>query len=176
MFLTNNYFLLVAITALNILGCCPSSKSQKSSSSKSQKSNKTESDKCKFEILFDNEFLVNKDVIIKNKEIENCYLSVKNGAEHKKGRTPDLGSDAKFFNINFYNMLLMRVYEVDDKLNFVKVTKDNIEENAIYFLGALEYNLNFVIFKDINKALEINRQYKLIGYTELEECIKNLLS
>ena len=70
----------------------------------------------------------------------------------------------------------MRVYKVDDKLKFVKVTKGNIEENAIYFLGGVEYNLNFVIFKDIKKAQEINKRYRLIAYAPLEECIKNLLS
>ena len=164
------YTLLFTIVNI-VIYSCPNSSSNKNNNSSGKDNNN-----CKYEIYFDKEFLNDKNLVVKNKEIEDCYVAVKNGAEHKFGRTPDLGKAANFFNVNFCDNSLMRVYEVADKLKFIKVTKDNIEENAIYFLGAIEYNLNFVIFKDIKKAIEVNKQYKLATYSILEESIKNLLS
>ena len=164
----NKLSILLLFTSLNVLiySCT------KENNNKSGKDNNN----CKYEILFDKQFLVNKDEIVKNKEIEDCYIDVKNGKSDVKGKTKSLKRN--FFEFDFFNACgLMRIYESDGKLKLIKVTKDNIETNAIYFFGDYDCNsLNFVIFKNINEAKNLNIIYKITLSIPFNKYIDNLLT
>ena len=133
-------------------------------------------DACKYKIYFDKQFLANKDAIVKNKEIEDCYIDVKNGKSNVKGKTKSLKRN--FFEFEFFKACgLMRIYESDGKLELVKVTKDNIENNAIYFFGDYDCNcLDFAIFKDINEAKRLNISYGITLSNAFDQYINDLLT
>ena len=113
---------------------------------------------------------------MKNKEIEDCYIDVKNGKSNVKGKTKSLKRN--FFEFEFFKACgLMRIYESDGKLELVKVTKDNIENNAIYFFGDYDCNcLDFAIFKDINEAKRLNISYGITLSNAFDQYINDLLT
>ena len=163
--------ILFLLSFFNISFGCPRNETNTDSNDKQ--------DKCKYKIYFDKQFLANKDAIVKNKEIEDCYIDVKNGKSDVKGKTKSLNRN--FFEFDFVKACgLMRIYESDGKLEFVKVTKDNIETNAIYFFGGYydddDNCLNFAIFKDINKAIKLNIRYEIAYPTTFRQNINNLLT
>ena len=99
------YTLLFTIVNIFIYSC-PNSSSSNNNNSSSEKDNNN----CIYEIYFDKQFLKNTGAIVKNKEIENCYLDIKNGKNDVKGKTKSLKYD--FFKLEFFKACgLMRIYE-----------------------------------------------------------------
>ena len=169
----NKLSIILLFTSLNVLiYSCPNSSSNKNNSSSGKDNNN-----CKYEIYFDKEFLNDKNLVVKNKEIEECYVAVKNGAEHKEGKSNGFFEKVNFTKEFFNNQGLMRIYESGNKLKLRKVTKDKIENNAIYILSGRGGNtLCFVIFKDINKAIILNESYNIVIYNDFRTYISKLLS
>ena len=160
-------------TIVNIfIYSCPNNSSNKNNNS-SGKDNNT----CKYEIYFDKEFLYDKNLVVKNKEIEDCYIAVKNGEKMEKSLYAKGLLENDFLNDSFNTNYIMRIYESDGKLEFAKATKDNIDNDAMYILSSKGgAGLWFVIFRDINNALSLNNSLHIVEPDWFETYINNLLS
>ena len=135
-------------------------------------------DTCKYKIYFDKYFLADKNAVVEDKEIEKCYLAVKNGKV-------DIGGYTKKFKVyDFFNFEcikdhgLMRIEEKDNALEFTKVTKDNADTDGIYFFGGYDgsYRIDFVIFKNINEAKRLNIIYEITPRNFFDKYIDDLLT
>ena len=165
------YTLLFTMVNIFIYSCHKTTTNNNNNNSSSEKDNNN----CIYEIYFDKQFLKNTDAIVKNKEIENCYLDIKNGKSDVKGKTKSLKYD--FFEFKFIEACgLMRIYEEDNKLKFIRVTKYNIEDNAIYFFGDYDGDtLNFVIFKNFYTAKQLNKIHYISSTLAFDYYIDELL-